>query len=39
MKEEFFEEFEDSKPARVYEEETAEGQRSNFNKLVKRDGQ
>jgi hypothetical protein len=34
--EEFFEKFEDSNLAFVYEEETADGQRSNFNKLVKR---
>lgn len=37
--EEFFEKFEDAKLALVYEEETADGQRSNFNKLVKRDEQ
>lgn len=34
---EFFEKFEDSKLAFVYQEETAEGVRSNFNKLVKRE--
>lgn len=34
---EFFEKFEDSKLALVYQEETAEGVRSNFNKLVKRE--
>jgi len=36
---EFFEKFDDAKLALVYEEETADGQRSNFNKLVKRDEQ
>lgn len=35
--EEFFEKFEDANLALVYEEETASGERSNFNKLVKRD--
>jgi hypothetical protein len=34
---EFFDKFEDSKLAFVYQEETAEGVRSNFNKLVKRE--
>ncbi len=34
---EFFEKFEESKLAFVYQEETAEGVRSNFNKLVKRE--
>lgn len=37
--EEFFEKFEDAQLALVYEEETADGQRSNFNKLVKREEQ
>jgi len=35
---EFFEKFEDSQLALVYQEETASGEKSNFNKLVKRDG-
>jgi hypothetical protein len=35
--EEFFEKFEDSNLAFVYEEETSSGERSNFNKLVRRD--
>jgi hypothetical protein len=35
---EFFEKFEESQLALVYQEETASGERSNFNKLVKRDG-
>lgn len=35
--EEFFEKFEDSKLALVFQEETESGQKSNFNKLVKRD--
>ena len=34
---EFFEKFDASGLALVYQEETAEGQRSNFNKLVKRE--
>lgn len=34
---EFFEKFEDGNLALVYQEETAGGQRSNFNKLVSRD--
>ena len=33
---EFFRKFEDSDLAFVYEEQTSGGQRSNFNKLVKR---
>lgn len=33
---EFFEKFEESKLALVYQQETAGGERSNFNKLVKR---
>ena len=33
---EFFEKFEESKLALVYQQETAGGVRSNFNKLVKR---
>jgi hypothetical protein len=36
--EQFFEKFEESKLALVVQETTAEGQKSNFNKLVKRDG-
>ncbi|MDX9975248.1 MAG: hypothetical protein RBU21_19830 [FCB group bacterium] len=35
--EEFFEKFEASNLALVYQEKTSTGQRSNFNKLVKRD--
>lgn len=35
--EEFFEKFEASNLALVYQEETAEGERSNFNKLVSRE--
>ncbi|MCE5186501.1 MAG: hypothetical protein LLF76_10290 [Planctomycetaceae bacterium] len=35
--EEFFDEFEDSKLAFVFQEETESGQKSNFNKLVKRE--
>jgi hypothetical protein len=35
--EEFFEKFEEGKLALVYQEKTARGQKSNFNKLVKRD--
>jgi hypothetical protein len=35
--EEWFEKFEESKLALVYQEETAGGQKSNFNKLVSRD--
>lgn len=34
---EFFEKFEESNLALVYQEETAGGQKSNFNKLVSRD--
>lgn len=34
---EFFEKFEDSQLALVYQEETADGGQSNFNKLVARD--
>jgi hypothetical protein len=34
---EFFEKFEDSKLALLYQEETSEGARSNFNKLVSRE--
>lgn len=33
----FFEKFEDSQLALIYQEETADGERSNFNKLVARD--
>jgi len=33
---EFFEKFDQNELALVYQEETAEGQRSNFNKLVNR---
>ena len=35
--EQFFEKFEEAKLALVYQEETADGERSNFNKLVARD--
>jgi hypothetical protein len=35
--EEFFEKFEDSQLALVFQEETESGQKSNFNKLVKRE--
>ena len=35
--EEFFEKFDDSNLALLYQEETASGQRSNFNKLVGRE--
>ena len=35
--EEFFDKFEKSKLALVYQEETASGERSNFNKLVSRE--
>ena len=35
--EEFFDKFEESQLALVYQEKTAGGKRSNFNKLVKRD--
>jgi hypothetical protein len=35
--EEFFEKFDDSDLALLYQEETASGQRSNFNKLVGRE--
>jgi len=34
---EFFDKFEKSKLALVYQEETASGERSNFNKLISRD--
>ncbi|MCU1330238.1 MAG: hypothetical protein JWN34_5608 [Bryobacterales bacterium] len=34
--EDFFEKFEDSQLALVYQEETAAGERSNFNKLISR---
>ena len=34
---EFFEKFDERNLALVYQEKTAEGQRSNFNKLVNRD--
>ncbi len=33
----FFEKFDDQELALVYQEKTAEGQKSNFNKLVNRD--
>jgi hypothetical protein len=36
---EWFEKFDESKLALIYQEETADGERSNFNKLVKRDSQ
>ncbi|MBV8937003.1 MAG: hypothetical protein JO095_14515, partial [Alphaproteobacteria bacterium] len=35
--EEFFEKFDESELALLYQEETARGQRSNFNKLVGRE--
>ncbi len=35
--EEFFNKFDESKLALVYQEETASGERSNFDKLVRRD--
>jgi hypothetical protein len=35
--EEFFEKFDESQLALLYQEETADGQRSNFNKLVGRE--
>lgn len=35
--EEFFDKFEESKLALVFQEETESGQKSNFNKLVKRE--
>jgi len=35
--ESFFQKFDESELALVYQEQTAEGERSNFNKLVKRD--
>ena len=34
----FFEKFDERGLALVYQEETADGQRSNFNKLVSREG-
>lgn len=34
---EFFDKFEDAKLALVYQEETADGQRSNFNRFVRRE--
>jgi len=34
---EFFEKFDDASLALVYEDETSEGEKSNFNKLVRRD--
>ena len=36
--EEFFEKFDESDLALIYQEKTAEGKQSNFNKLVKRSG-
>jgi len=33
----FFEKFDESELALIYQETTADGQRSNFNKLVRRD--
>jgi len=36
---EFFDKFEDASLAFVYEDETSEGEKSNFNKLVRRDEQ
>ena len=35
---EFFEKFEESKLALVYQEHTAAGEKSNFNKLISREG-
>ena len=35
--EQFFEKFEESELALVYQDQTADGVRSNFNKLVRRD--
>lgn len=35
--EEFFEKFDDSRLALLYQEETAEGEKSSFNKLISRD--
>src|SRR4051794_7455728 len=35
--EEWFEKFDESKLALIYQEKTASGERSNFNKLVSRD--
>lgn len=35
--EQFFEKFEESGLALVYQEQTADGERSNFNKLVRRE--
>jgi hypothetical protein len=37
--EDFFEKFEQGELALVYQEETADGQRSNFNKLVRREAE
>jgi len=34
--EEFFRKFEENKPAFLYQEETAGGEKSNFNKFIKR---
>jgi anaerobic selenocysteine-containing dehydrogenase len=36
--EQFFEKFDEQELALVYQEKTAEGQKSNFNKLVSREG-
>jgi len=36
--EEFFQKFDENGLALLYQEETKDGQRSNFNKLVKREG-
>jgi hypothetical protein len=36
---EFFDKFEDANLAFVYEDETSEGEKSSFNKLVRRDEQ
>ena len=36
--EEFFEKFDENDLALLYQEETADGKKSNFNKLVRRDG-
>jgi hypothetical protein len=35
--EDFFDKFEESKLALIYQEQTADGKKSNFNKLVSRD--
>ena len=37
--EEWFEKFDERKLALVYQEETADGEKSNFNKLISRDSE